>query len=277
MMSDRLIRIGLSILAVVGVASCSDEMPTEAPTAAAPPNVAAAARVLEEIHYIKASNPGYGDQFGTGGTLLGNAVALSDDGATLAVGATFEASGDAGPGADQSDDSVYGAGAVYVFANEGGAWAQQAYIKASTPGLTDNFGYAVQLSEDGDTMAVSAYFEASGATGINGDEADDSIPQAGAVYIFVRDGSSWSQQAYIKASNTLRRPQPETNELSPIRRMAISSALRSRSATTAIRWPSARSPKTAPLARIPATTRWSRLGPSTCSTGRGRRGNRRRI
>ena len=209
MMSDRLIRAGLSILAVVGVASCSDEMPTEALTAAAPPSVAAASRVLEEIHYIKASNPGYGDQFGTGGTLLGNAVALSDDGATLAVGATFEASGDAGPGADQGDDSVYGAGAVYVFANEGGAWAQQAYIKASTPGLTDNFGYAVQLSEDGDTMAVSAYFEASGATGINGDEADDSIPQAGAVYIFVRDGGSWSQQAYIKASNTGHLPEDE--------------------------------------------------------------------
>src|SRR3989454_10731973 len=51
-------------------------------------------------------------------------------------------------------------------------------------------------------MAVSAYFESSGAKGVNGNQADDSIPQAGAVYVFTRTGTTWSQQAYIKASNT---------------------------------------------------------------------------
>jgi len=183
----------------------------EAPSAGE--NAASAARVLEQLHYIKASNTGYGDQFGIGGTLLGDAVVLSDDGSTLAVGASFETGGSAGPYADQSDDSTYGAGAVYVFTESGGNWSQQAYIKASNPGLTDNFGYAVELSENGDTMAVSAYFEASGATGINADQNDDSIPQAGAVYVFEREGTTWAQQAYIKASNTGHLPD-DPNEIS---------------------------------------------------------------
>jgi len=201
--------------ALSGLAACGGGTPPAAEQGAAPTSAgeaAAPARTLEQIHYIKASNPGYGDQFGTGGTLLGDAVALSDDGSTLAVGASFEASGSAGINGDQSDDSVYGAGAVYVFTDDGGTWSQQAYIKASNPGLTDNFGYAVELSEDGNTMAVSAYFEASGATGVGADQADDSIPQAGAVYVFTRSGGVWSQQAYIKASNTGHLPEDE-NEI----------------------------------------------------------------
>jgi hypothetical protein len=41
------------------------------------------------------------------------------------------------------------------------------------------------------------------AAGIDGDQANDGYPQAGAVYVFVRDGAgAWSQQAYVKASNT---------------------------------------------------------------------------
>lgn len=208
----------LGALVSIVVAACGGGMDTPTPVAEAPPAPtamdpsAAAERVLEQTHYIKASNTGFGDQFGTGGTLLGDAVVLSDDGSTLAVGATFEASGAAGVNGDQSDDSVYGAGAVYVFSNDNGEWTQQAYIKASNPGLTDNFGYAVELSEDGNTLAVSAYFEASGATGVNGDQADDSIPQAGAVYVFTRDGDSWSQQAYLKASNTGHLPD-DPNEI----------------------------------------------------------------
>ena len=157
---------------------------------------------LAQTAYLKASNTGAGDQFGTGGTLLGNAVALSADGSTLAVGAPFESSVATGIDGTEDDDSVYGAGAVYVFAQDAGGWSQEAYIKASNAGLTDYFGYVVVLSADGDTLAVSAYFEASGASGVDGDQDDDSLPQAGAVYVFVRGGDGWSQQTYLKASNT---------------------------------------------------------------------------
>src|SRR6266699_5239668 len=157
---------------------------------------------LKQVAYIKASNPEMGDHFGNGGTLEGHGVALSGDGNTLAVGAPSESSGAKGINGNQNDNSVYNAGAVYVFARRNNTWTEQAYIKASNPGQSDKFGFVVSLSQDGNTLAVAAPGEASAAKGINADQNDNSIPQAGAVYVFTRRGTSWSQQAYIKASNT---------------------------------------------------------------------------
>ena len=155
--------------------------------------------------YIKASNAensGWADEFGT-------SVALSAEGDTLVVGAPGENSGATGINGDQSDNSVRGAGAVYVFRSVDGDWIQQAYIKASNTGATprvspggDFFGYRVSLSADGDTLAVAALWESGAATGINGDESDDSALSAGAAYVFRFSGSDWFQQAYLKASNT---------------------------------------------------------------------------
>jgi FG-GAP repeat len=159
---------------------------------------------LRQTAYVKASNPHMGDHFGNGGTLLGDSVALSGDGLTMAVGAPNESSGARGVNGNQDDTSVYSAGAVYVFTrrNPTSPWTQQAYVKASNPQPGAEFGHVVTLSADGNTMAVSAYFEASATKGINGNQNDDSIPQAGAVYVFTRRGTTWAQQAYIKASNT---------------------------------------------------------------------------
>src|SRR4051812_37967805 len=159
---------------------------------------------LRQTTYVKASNPHMGDHFGNGGTLLGDSVALSGNGLTLAVGAPNESSGAKGVNGDQNDTSVYSAGAVYVFTrpNMNAAWTQQAYVKPSNPQPGAEFGHVVTLSADGNTMAVSAYFEASATKGINGNQNDESIPQAGAVYLFTRRGTAWAQQAYIKASNT---------------------------------------------------------------------------
>src|SRR5215467_4028308 len=160
---------------------------------------------LRQVAYLKASNPVEDAHFGCGGTLTGhagNASAMSADGSTLAIGAPHENSGAKGINGNQNDHSVYSAGAVYVFTRKGNAIEQQAYIKAGSPGETANFGSSVALSRDGNTLAVAAYYESSAAKGINGNEDDRSIPEAGAVYIFVRSGMTWSQQAYIKASNT---------------------------------------------------------------------------
>ena len=129
---------------------------------------------------------------------------------------------------------MFDAGAVYVFTRAGGGWTQQAYVKASNPRGSAEFGHAVALSADGNTLAVSAYWEPSNATGINGDQKDESIPQAGAVYVFTRRGTTWTQQAYIKASNT-----GEAGTADAFGE-AISSRSRWRSAPTATRWPSAR-------------------------------------
>jgi hypothetical protein len=100
------------------------------------------------------------------------------------------------------DTSSYSAGAVRIYTASNDGWTQQALVKASNTGLNDQFGSAVAISGDGNTLAVSAPFEDSGSTGINGDGTDNSISQSGAVYLFTRNGDAWSQAAYVKASNT---------------------------------------------------------------------------
>jgi hypothetical protein len=162
---------------------------------------------LEHVGYLKASNAEAYDHFGCGGANTGhtgNSVAISRDGNTMVIGAPHESGGAAGIDGDESDNSTFGAGAVYVFALGEGTWAQQAYLKASTPAFGDHFGSSVALSADGNTLAVAAQFESSGATGIDADQSDDSVPQAGAVYVFTRSGGDWAHRAYIKASNTGR-------------------------------------------------------------------------
>ena len=144
---------------------------------------------------MKASNTGAGD-------LFGYSVALSADGSALAVGAYLESSNASGINGNQADNSASSAGAVYVFTRNGVAWSQQAYVKASNTEAGDGFGISVALSADGNALAVGAYTESSNATGINGNQADNSASQAGAAYVFTRSGSIWSQQDYVKASNT---------------------------------------------------------------------------
>lgn len=159
----------------------------------------------QQVAYLKASNPGTFHHFGEGDAIsfhTGNSVAVSADGTTIAVGAQHERSTSRGVGGTQNTDTAYDAGAVYVFTGRGPNWTQQAYLKASNAESGDHFGNNVALSADGNTLAVAAYWEASAATGINGNEADNSMAQAGAVYIFTRTGGTWSQQAYLKASNT---------------------------------------------------------------------------
>lgn len=77
------------------------------------------------------------------------------------------------------------------------------YVKASNTEANDQFGFAVALSADGNTLAVGAILEDSNATGIDGgSQGDNSAPESGAIYVFTRSGGTWSQQAYVKASNT---------------------------------------------------------------------------
>src|SRR5438094_6488884 len=149
----------------------------------------------KQAAYVKASNPREGAQFGF-------AVALSADGSTLAVGSQMEESSATGINGKQDDHSKFGAGAVYVYARGGAGWSQQAYIKASNTDQDDQVGFNVALSADGNTLAVSAPYEDSAATGINGNKADNAMPNSCALYVFSRTGTTWSQQAYIKASNT---------------------------------------------------------------------------
>jgi hypothetical protein len=147
----------------------------------------------DPIAYLKASNIDTGDSFG-------DAIAMSADGTTLAVGAPLERSSSPGIDGDQDNDDLQTAGAVYVLVRRGGTWQQQAYVKASNPGKLDAFGGAVALSSDGNTLAVGAQGESSSSAGVNGEANEDAL-QSGAAYVFTRTGETWTQQAFVKASN----------------------------------------------------------------------------
>ncbi|NJM38272.1 MAG: hypothetical protein HC845_10670, partial [Akkermansiaceae bacterium] len=121
--------------------------------------------------YLKASNAGVNDFFGSSVAIFGD---------TLVVGAEREASGTAGVNSTPNE-SADKAGAAYVFVRSSNTWSQQAYLKASNPGESDNFGTSVAVS--GTTIAVGAVFEASSATGVNS-TSDESANNAGAAYIF---------------------------------------------------------------------------------------------
>jgi len=138
-------------------------------------------------HYLKASNTDAYDRFGR---------SVSVSGSTIAVGAPGESSGARGIDGNQSDDGADEAGAAYVFVRDGFSWAQQAYIKASNADWYDSFGIALSLA--GDRLAAGAPGESSKATGVNGNGENNGAYESGAAYVFVRSGSTWTQEAYVK-------------------------------------------------------------------------------
>lgn len=78
--------------------------------------------------------------------------------------------------------------------------AYQAYLKASNAETLDFFGQAIAM--DGNTLVIGAINEDSNATGANGGQGNNaSFLNSGAVYVLVRTGGTWVQQAYLKASN----------------------------------------------------------------------------
>ncbi len=148
---------------------------------------------IQQLAYLKASNTGSSDWFGY-------SVAISGD--TMVVGASLEDSNATGVNnGNGAVDSAGNSGAVYVFIRTADSWTQQAYLKASNTGSSDEFGLAVAISED--TIVVGAPYEDSDRTGVNSESPDNSLASAsGAVYVFVRNAGLWTQQAYLKASNT---------------------------------------------------------------------------
>jgi len=130
---------------------------------------------------------------------FGRSVAIAGD--TLVVGAPLERSKATGVNGAQGNTSLYGAGAAFVFVRVGGAWVQQAYLKASNTDANDAFGSSVALAGD---MAVIG---APGESGNGVDAADNSRPGSGAAYVFREVGTQWVAEAYLKA------PFPDTGDL----------------------------------------------------------------
>ena len=108
---------------------------------------------------------------------FGNSVAMSGDGTKVIVGA-------------YSEDTTYtDVGAAYIFTLSSGSWSQEAKILASDKEGSDYFGYSVSMNSAATKVIVGAYVEDTGGS------------DAGSAYIFAYDGSSWSQEAKIQASD----------------------------------------------------------------------------
>jgi hypothetical protein len=108
---------------------------------------------------------------GATGDKVGTAVAIGADGNTVVLGA-------------KQDFAADTPGAAYVFVRDGTTWSQQAKLTADDGAAGDNFGFSVAIS--GDTVVVGAVR----------DDAD-----AGAAYVFQRDGTTWSQQDKLTAGD----------------------------------------------------------------------------
>jgi hypothetical protein len=91
-------------------------------------------------------------------------------------------------GARQDDDGGSNHGSAYIYTGSGASWSQQQRIAPSSySGSSNQFGFAVDINNDGTYCAVSANRWGS--------------PDVGKVFIFTRSGSTWSEQASVTASD----------------------------------------------------------------------------
>jgi len=134
---------------------------------------------LDAIGRIQARNIDSGDRFGY-------AIAASDDGTTVAIGAPYEDCSCVGINPPVLDNLATDSGAVYVFVKTASGWTQQAYIKAAAAAANDWFGMTVALSGDGNTLAIGAP-----AKSIS----------AGEVHVFARGGSIWKPRGVLTPAN----------------------------------------------------------------------------
>lgn len=92
-------------------------------------------------------------------------------------------------GADLDDDGGENTGSVYVYVNSDGEWHEQAKLTAADASDVDIFGVRVAIS--GETALIAA----------RRDDDDVKGPDTGSAYVFVRSGTTWTQQAKLTADD----------------------------------------------------------------------------
>lgn len=153
--------------------------------------------VWSQQAYLKPSNNSAGNQFGL-------SVAIAGD--IIVVGAyhenTFQSTITQGVTAARGASGYYGA--AYVFKRSGTDWVQEAMLKPANIPLSGLFGWSVAIS--GNTVVVSAPGESGDSNTItNGPSAPPvgahRCSASGSAYVFKRSGSTWAEEAYLKAPN----------------------------------------------------------------------------
>ena len=115
-------------------------------------------------------------------------LTASDGAASDRFGKYLSLSGDyALIGAFYDDDGGSESGSAYVFVRSGTTWTQQQKLTAADAAENDYFGVGVSLSAD--YALIGAY----------GD--DDGGSESGSAYVFVRSGTTWTQQQKLTASD----------------------------------------------------------------------------
>lgn len=116
------------------------------------------------------------------GDVFGRSLACGDNGRYAIIGADGRDSG-----------GITNSGAAYIFyTTDNVNWSQQRILTASDKDTEDAFGYSVSITEAGDKCIVGAYVA-----------KPDTIQQAvGALYLYVRTGTTWSQVARIIGSDS---------------------------------------------------------------------------
>jgi hypothetical protein len=111
----------------------------------------------------------------------GAGVAVAQDGDTIVLGA---------PGHDLGFIDL-NFGAAFVFERQSGAWTQTTFLKAPGFNVDDAFGSALALQ--GDTLVVGAARRDVGG-----------VDQAGAAFVFLRDGTAWEPIATLAADEPVQ-------------------------------------------------------------------------
>ena len=83
---------------------------------------------------------------------------------------------------DSSNSGGYAEGAVYVYKRTGSSWAYEARLNASDGAAWHTFGYDIATNSAGDYLVATAPSLSS---------------SAGAVYVFTRSGTTWTQQVKL--------------------------------------------------------------------------------
>ncbi len=117
-------------------------------------------------------------------------AAMDEFGYTVAIDGNTAVIGARNHSTVEADNPLSKSGAVYVFTREGNLWYDEAKLVAKNAKAGDSFGTSVAIS---DNIIVV------GATGVDIEEAED----AGAAYVFRRNGGAWTQEAKLSASDPL--------------------------------------------------------------------------